>query len=360
MHPRCPNPPKLICSPRSSIELNQHSNIDSVLKELKASSRRLRTIISSFGDDLKILERLYYKSKNQHRMALFFKRTTEIRRYGQRLVEMKIVDTVDTLRTSFFGASNQKSTRVAWNHVPNSLYVIFVAERLTACSTLITKVPGKLYVFNEGILIVGQTDERLLKAHRHFALAMQSGAFIQLILLFSGIASRMLSLVQELQESLKTSISICQRILCILNPSYTLKSPQHVGQISRPVEPFVLQGDASTAELDSYNEDLGTSIRRSSSTQSHKLPPRRVDTDHHDTETRESSIIPVPELIISGVSAFFHTSDSLIPSRSVPTTDAPVPNTIPQVKETKRRTQSGERLKKAKTRKNEIDDIFGL
>jgi hypothetical protein len=59
--------------------------------------------MSAQENELKILERLYYKGKNQHRAALFWKRVAEIRRCGQRLDKVGVLDIVERLRCSFFG-----------------------------------------------------------------------------------------------------------------------------------------------------------------------------------------------------------------------------------------------------------------
>jgi hypothetical protein len=77
-----------------------------VLKELKSCSRRLQTTFSAYHDELQILERLFYKGKNQHRSALFWKRAAEMKRYGERLDALGFPDMFALLRSSFFGATS--------------------------------------------------------------------------------------------------------------------------------------------------------------------------------------------------------------------------------------------------------------
>jgi len=89
--------------PRSALAQAHHKEVDAVLKDLKFCSRRLKSALDTLKDELRILERLYYKGKNQHRMALFFKRVPEMRRYGRRLSELDIPERVDLLRASFVG-----------------------------------------------------------------------------------------------------------------------------------------------------------------------------------------------------------------------------------------------------------------
>jgi len=96
------HPPVVTCLPRSSIQV-QHKDVDILLKELKSCVRRLLTAMGSYTNEMRVLERLYYKNKNQHRTSLFFKRVSEIRRYGNRLVELKLPERIELLRASFFG-----------------------------------------------------------------------------------------------------------------------------------------------------------------------------------------------------------------------------------------------------------------
>lgn len=95
--------PAISCLPRSSLHISVHKDVDVILKELKGSSRRLQAVLDSYTDELLILERLYYRNKNQHRAALFFRRVSEMRRYGQRLVQWNLSKHVELLRASFFG-----------------------------------------------------------------------------------------------------------------------------------------------------------------------------------------------------------------------------------------------------------------
>src|SRR5271154_7527015 len=97
--------PQLVYAPRSSLQALSYAPIDSALKDLKTSSRRLNSSFLAFRDETHILERLYYKGKNQHRSAIFWKRVLEVRRYARRLDEMQIPKRVDHLRCTFFGES---------------------------------------------------------------------------------------------------------------------------------------------------------------------------------------------------------------------------------------------------------------
>lgn len=94
------------CADRSSVELSLHSRVDSILKALKSCSRRVDTALSAHKNELHVLQRLYYKGKNQHRSALFWRRVEEMRKYGSRLGGTKVDEIVSCLRASFFGATS--------------------------------------------------------------------------------------------------------------------------------------------------------------------------------------------------------------------------------------------------------------
>ena len=97
------SPMTITTVPRSTLAHTHHREIDAILKDLKFCSRRLKSALDGFKDELRTLERLYYKCKSQHRMALFFKRVLEMRRYGRLLTELDILERVDLLRAAFVG-----------------------------------------------------------------------------------------------------------------------------------------------------------------------------------------------------------------------------------------------------------------
>ena len=101
--------PHLRCTPRSALEASNHPAIDTVLKQLKTCSRRLQAALASHRTELQILERLYYKGKNQHRTALFWQRVAEMRKLGERLDEMHMDDVVESMRLSFWGDSSART-----------------------------------------------------------------------------------------------------------------------------------------------------------------------------------------------------------------------------------------------------------
>lgn len=102
------NPPDVHYSPRTLLDGDKRPRIDAALKQLRTCTRRLQTMLSMHRDEIQILERLYYKGKNQHRTALFWQRVEEMRRYGDRLDGMGMYDLLESLRLSFWGPPSQR------------------------------------------------------------------------------------------------------------------------------------------------------------------------------------------------------------------------------------------------------------
>lgn len=93
--------------PRSELA-SLHSSVDIALKTLKISSKKLQATLAAFRDEMQILERLYYKGKNQHRTALFWRRVCEVRRYGDRFNHSQLDSLVEVLRRSFWGPLHEQ------------------------------------------------------------------------------------------------------------------------------------------------------------------------------------------------------------------------------------------------------------
>ena len=73
-----------------------------LLKDLRSCAQRLAPLLSALEDEMRILERLYYKGRNQHRSASFWRKVEEMRRYGKRILELQSFEQVDSLRYSFY------------------------------------------------------------------------------------------------------------------------------------------------------------------------------------------------------------------------------------------------------------------
>jgi hypothetical protein len=101
-------PPTVKFTPRSSLDSRIHSTVDGVLKEYKPASRDLQKTFASFRLELELLDRLFYKNKNQHRGALFWRKVTEMRRFGHKLDRYKPDELAEDTRRWFWGPLDQQ------------------------------------------------------------------------------------------------------------------------------------------------------------------------------------------------------------------------------------------------------------
>lgn len=89
--------------PRTSVEASHYAAIDSELKSLKLLSRRIQSATIAHLTELKILRRLFYKNKNQHRGALFWRNISEVRRYAEKLQRLDVLNATNAFRNKFYG-----------------------------------------------------------------------------------------------------------------------------------------------------------------------------------------------------------------------------------------------------------------
>lgn len=90
---------------RALIDPLRHANVDAELKQLKLASRRLHQTLTVLAAEQQLLQRLYYKSKNQHRGALFWRNVGEILRYLRKLDVPDLQESVAKLRNTFYGST---------------------------------------------------------------------------------------------------------------------------------------------------------------------------------------------------------------------------------------------------------------
>lgn len=90
----------------SSTSDGHDATIDSCLTDLERPSKQMSSLVSSLKEEVHVFERLYYKSKNQHRSALFWRKAVEARRVSQRLLVSRGFLSVDRLRALCQGDLN--------------------------------------------------------------------------------------------------------------------------------------------------------------------------------------------------------------------------------------------------------------
>ncbi|KAK7014901.1 DUF4477 domain-containing protein [Favolaschia claudopus] len=268
-------PPPLSRSLKTSLNATIHSQIDTCLKQLKSCSRSLQPVLSMFSDELQILHRIYYKGNNQHRPALFWRRVTEMRKYGDRVEELSLATLVNSLRYSFFAEESQQNSKLlkgSWTHYPDPSSASYVYERITASITLVHKM-----------------QDRLTHAYHSFSLAMQTGAFIQLILTLAGIASRLNSLVSELAAILNQVQDAIRSIQLTLDPAAPTSNS---GSGSCPL-PDQTEFSSVQVASDVHGEDTGVSIGREEPQRAPNNTATSVQTDWFKLSARPTSSVEV-------------------------------------------------------------------
>ena len=88
---------------RASMDASQYVKVDAGLKNFKLLSRQLHTLLNTHATELQILQRLYYKNKNQHRGSLFWRKVVEIKRYSERFEQHRPHILIDDFRCAFYG-----------------------------------------------------------------------------------------------------------------------------------------------------------------------------------------------------------------------------------------------------------------
>ncbi|KJA20193.1 hypothetical protein HYPSUDRAFT_43305 [Hypholoma sublateritium FD-334 SS-4] len=128
--------------PRASLDSFHPGLVDAELKSLKLLSRRLQSSLTILGAELQLLRRLYYKNKNQHRGALFWRNVSELQRYLHKLEDLNLQDSIITLRNAFYGttAASSSSMKGTWTHCPGRRYLSKIAAQYHVATQLLNKV----------------------------------------------------------------------------------------------------------------------------------------------------------------------------------------------------------------------------
>ncbi|KAI0670454.1 hypothetical protein C8Q78DRAFT_126522 [Trametes maxima] len=355
-------PPPLVCSPRTAVDSTSIPAVDAALKQLKACSRRLQAALACHRTELQVLERLYYKGKNQHRAALFWQRVAEIRRMGSRVDEMHMDEAVESLRLAFWGDPSSRTTKLLkgpWTHRPDAQALLFVMERCAACCTL-----------------VDRTRERLLRAYESFMLMMQTGAFLHLVLTLAAIASRLSILLSEVRPALEASWSACFRVLQAQFPAKASKVKPLVKQDPVVPAPPLPAGvhppttpkspDADSGPGDPQDEDTGSALSRAPQlTTAPEEKARTFDADASAYSPPAEQPPPVEmSFSLSSELSLARPIGSPMPqlSGAVPSegTSATSAANAPKRKKAGGEGSSSKPVKKKKKKRDEIDDIFGF
>jgi hypothetical protein len=103
--------PKTNPNPKNILEPHSVTAVDACLKSLRKTRRSISATLACYSTETEILKTLYYKSKNQHKNALFWRNVAQLRRFAVRIHEVGLAGVLDTTRAAFY--SNEITTTSA-------------------------------------------------------------------------------------------------------------------------------------------------------------------------------------------------------------------------------------------------------
>ncbi|CAA7271738.1 unnamed protein product [Cyclocybe aegerita] len=224
---------------RVSIVSSRHGAVDAELKALKLLSRRLQAALTSHATELQLLQRLYYKNKNQHRGSLFWRNVVEMRRYSERIENLSLSILLNGLRSSFHGseAPNVNMMKGPWTHFPPEKYLANISRQ-----------------FDTAQKIADKMSDVCLRAYQSFHCSLQSAAFLQLLLMFAAISSRMRAVAMELSKiSLQVSFDVTSLLSFLQhngNPQVTVDKTVSLPQRSLEAEDEEMKETATSCSME--------------------------------------------------------------------------------------------------------------
>ncbi|KAI0277205.1 hypothetical protein BGY98DRAFT_643847, partial [Russula aff. rugulosa BPL654] len=162
----------------------------------------LSALFAQHATELAVLERIYYLNNNQHRPALFWQRIVEARRYSRRLRSLDVPSLVDGLRRSFYGGTVDASSKLqkgAWTHYPSVSFFKSFLTRVGTCTALLDK-----------------TCVRMRAIYHMLTLAMQSGAFLHLVVTLTALIARIAHLSSTVRSALSVLHTECAHLFATL------------------------------------------------------------------------------------------------------------------------------------------------
>ncbi|KAF8610087.1 hypothetical protein BDV93DRAFT_549938 [Ceratobasidium sp. AG-I] len=357
--------------PRSNLDI---PSVGHLLKSLKSGHKNVRSSQNQLFAEMHILERVYYKGKNQHGLALFWRSVVSVRRMASRIHETNIPGLLEVLASLFheesFGAPKVFSG--AWTRIPSFENVGKILQRLLDIS-----------------LLLRTANEAFQKAYRAFCLFMSNTAFLQLTIVLVSVDARMTSLASSLLQSLSSIIPRVYAVFEALEPPALLKRrlSMRLKELSSasaqpPLElpvPASSPKDSDTIPLYTGDEDIGSAIPRTAlpTQPTHILPdepalspsPRAISPSPSTTDViLETDMVPSPP-----PSALLTLPSQPPPTSNFPTEPEPAARTAPSTS-AKARTRivprdktdnaravvaTSTKPKKRRKVRDEIDDIFG-
>ncbi|CAG8439264.1 6547_t:CDS:2 [Diversispora eburnea] len=115
-------------------------------------------------EELNILERLYYKNKNQHKRTIYFRKIEEVRRITNRFKEMNIGDLLLEFIGWFYGADQDQNKKhqkqkKQWDHIPSRNMGLYVLSRINCAISLMDEaLESYLDTYSNIQLLLRQTE----------------------------------------------------------------------------------------------------------------------------------------------------------------------------------------------------------
>lgn len=345
-------PPTFDSLSRAGLDPASCDAVNAFLKIFKGHVRRAQTAFSLHADEVAILERLFYKGKNQHRSSLFWQRVSEMRRYGHRLQEMRTCDLSEALRISFYGEEATMSAKIlkgAWTQYPSSSRFMYTLKQLRTCHHLIEKSRG-----------------RLRDIYHFFTLIMRDGAFMQLTLTMVAIASRLDQVLSQVDNIVECLHDECCQVFQVLHSKQARRmkplTSSSIGNATPDVKSTTLALDEQFLDV-GEDEDIGQSTDRTATSTPrfngrNMSPVATVEDAAYVTFPQLGSVSdPGPHSLDISIGNINRTSQF---TASAVTSGISVKKRKTPEDDHKQNPKSAPvKTKKSKKKRDEIDDIFG-
>ncbi|CAE6421636.1 unnamed protein product [Rhizoctonia solani] len=341
----------------ASTDYKSRDNLDvpavaQLLKQLKSGHKNARNSQKLLFTEMHLLERVYYKGKNQHGLSLFWRSVVSVRRMSARVYETNLPGLLEVLGSMFheepFGG--QKVFSGAWTRIPPVSSIAQIMQRILDIGMLLQAAIGAFQ-----------------KAYRAFCLALPNTAFLQLTIVLMSIVSRASVVSSALIDTTSTIAPCVYAVLEAFEPpkphlnriSKRLKQLQSIPTPNEPIAPPLNHTSQipTSIHTDSMDEDLGLSIARSA------LPPPAPSPSSPKItpESLKSLTLSAPP-DVETITLLLSPPSSPRTLSSQPPRVQVVPGNVlvePPARAVSTVTTSTKPKKKRKKAKDEIDDIFG-
>ncbi|KAG8919644.1 hypothetical protein FRC01_001185 [Tulasnella sp. 417] len=340
-------PPELVQTPKSKADGSINYTVNSSLKALRRASKQAGAGVNAMNEDMRILERVFYKSNNSQSPTMAWKKLKHMRRLYWRLHECELVNFLDSFRLTFYPlGTTVKQMKTAWTHVPSFPYVEACLKRLILICSLVTKC-----------------SEACNAVYSAFALNLVRTGFLPLGVSIMAIAARLQRVGKELLESISLAASGLLPLLDKLKSGTSFKYQRALDEIlySNAGLPSAQRGFSS---LPGEIQDLGEAIARQPAQEPEQALQRveepisivLLDDDWEDED--EPTLIQAAKSKLAPPPADEALSDDT--TTIIEVTKKNIVDKTESKAVTKDKVKKSKRTKRLKppTKRDEIDDIF--